>query len=113
MRPKPCAHRGQHGLRHRQQADDVQLQDLAELGRVDLVERSAEAGPGVVDQPVDAPVPIEGGGHQVAHLRGVGHVGGDGERAVELRAQQSTHTSIVDQIDLFARGGVLGSPPHA
>jgi hypothetical protein len=81
-------HGRQHRLRHRQQADHVELQDLAELGQVHLVQRPVHTGAGVVHQPVDPLMPVEDGGHQVAHLRRIGHVGGHGQRPVEFLAQR-------------------------
>jgi hypothetical protein len=42
---------------------------------------------GVVHQPVDPLVPVEGGCHQVANLRRVSHVGGHGQGPVEFLAQ--------------------------
>jgi hypothetical protein len=81
-------HGGPHRLRHGQHAGHVELQDLAELGRVHLHQRPVQAGAGVVHQPVDPLVPVEGGGQQVSNLRWVGHVGGHGQRPAEFLAQR-------------------------
>jgi len=55
---------------------------------IHLGQRPVQAGAHVVDQPVDALVPVYGGRDQAAHLRRVGHVGGHGQRAAEFRAQR-------------------------
>jgi hypothetical protein len=58
------------------------------LVQVELVKGLVQAHPGVVDQPVDAAVPVQGGPGQPAGGRPVSDVGHHGEGAAEFLAQR-------------------------
>jgi len=82
------AHGRQHRLGHRDHADHVELQDPGELVKVELVEAVMQAHPGVVDQPVDAAVPLQCRLDQRGDVLAVGDIGADGERAAEFGGQR-------------------------
>jgi hypothetical protein len=64
------------------------------------------ADAGTVHQSVDPLVPAEGGGHQVADLRRVGHVGGHGQGPVELGAQGLQPVGTADGQHRVGPGGM-------
>jgi hypothetical protein len=88
-------------------AEQVGLdQPDVDLGR-DLLERPPQAGPGVVDPDVDPAEPIDSSLRERLHLRGIGHVGGDGEH---LRATGPAVLRRAVQPLLGAGGEDQGGP---
>jgi hypothetical protein len=68
-------------------ADHIELQYLGELVQVDVDKQVEQGAAGIVNQPIDAPVPVERGLHQPFAGGRIGDVGRHRERSLELLAQ--------------------------
>jgi hypothetical protein len=68
------AHRGQHQLDHRDEAEDVGLELTADLGHRGFFERTLQTVAGVVDHDADRALGAHDRFHGSAHRRFIAHV---------------------------------------